>query len=175
MSRYSKSYLHRFKITFASVMALITLIYSSIGLCFHDATGRLVHPSEFENKWIIVNYWADWCDSCIEEIPELNSFYKNNKAENIVIFGVNYDKLANPTLVQVIQKMGIMFPVLQEDPAKKWHLGEITVLPTTFIVSPEGDVVRKIIGPNTEQSLLKVVHNRLYGKKLNKQKKNSLA
>lgn len=156
------------------VLGLIVLAYANSGFCFHDAAGRSVPSSMFTNKWVIVNYWADWCDSCMEEIPELNNFYKNNQDNNIVIIGVNYDGLASPILRQAIQKAGILFPVLQENPAQKWRLGEVTVLPTTFIVNPDGDVVRKIIGPNTEQSLLKIVHNRLYGKKSNKEKKNSL-
>jgi len=157
------------------VMAIILAFYSHICFSFHDATGRSISLSDFKNKWIIVNYWADWCDSCIEEIPELNNFYKNNQDNNILIIGVNYDNLPNPVLQQAIRKTGILFPVLQEDPAKVWRLGEITVLPTTYIINPDGDVVRKIIGPNTEQSLLKIIHNRLYGKKNIKEKKNPIA
>ncbi len=154
------------------MMVLVLSFYSYMAFSFHDATGRFIPISEFKNKWIIVNYWADWCDSCIEETPELNNFYKNNHDSNILIVGVNYDRLPNPVLRQAIQRTGILFPVLQEDPAEVWRLGEVTVLPTTFIINPDGDVVRKIIGPNTEQSLLKIVHNRLYGKKNIKEKKN---
>lgn len=156
------------------VTALVLSFYSHVGFSFHDSMGRFLPSSEFKNKWIIVNYWADWCDSCIEEIPELNNFYKNNQDSNILIFGVNYDGLPNSVLRQAIKKSGIVFPVLQEDPAQVWGLGEVTVLPTTFIINPDGDVVRKIIGPNTEQSLLKIVHNRLYGKKNIKEKKNQV-
>src|SRR5689334_3073620 len=97
------------------VMALALFVYSHITFAFHDASGRFISNSEFKNKWIIVNYWADWCDSCIEEIPELNNFYKNNHDNNILIFGVNYDRLPNPLLRQAIKKTGILFPVLQED------------------------------------------------------------
>ncbi len=157
------------------VIALVLSCYSYVGFSFHDATGRFLPASEFKNKWIIVNYWADWCDSCIEEIPELNNFYKNNQDSNIMIIGVNYDNLPGPSLRRAIKKSGILFPVLQEDPAQAWRLSEIVALPTTFVINPEGVVVRKIIGPNTEQSLLKIIHNRLYGKKNIKEKKNPIA
>jgi thiol-disulfide isomerase/thioredoxin len=26
---------------------------------------------KLQGKWIVVNYWADWCAPCIKEIPEL--------------------------------------------------------------------------------------------------------
>ncbi len=157
------------------VVAIIFSFYSHTIFAFHDSTGRFLSSSAFKNKWIIVNYWADWCDSCIEEIPELNSFYKNNQDSNVLIIGVNYDGLPNNVLREAIKKTGILFPVLQENPAQMWRLGEITALPTTFIINPDGIVVRKIIGPNTEQSLLKIIHNRLYGKKNIKEKKNQVA
>lgn len=145
------------------------LTYSLQGFSFQDAYGRHISDAMLENKWIIINYWADWCDSCLEEIPELNNFYKNNQDNNIIILGVNYDKLPPLDLRLAIVKTGIMFPVLQDDPTNKWRLGEITVLPTTYIINPNGDIVRKIIGPNTEQSLLKIIHNKLYGKKKSNQ------
>lgn len=136
-----------------------------------DSHGRIVKASDLRNKWVIVNYWADWCSGCIEEIPELNRFYQNNRDQNVVILGVNYDQLPPAYLQQSIQQTGIEFPVLLEDPRLLWHLGEVSVLPTTFIVNPNGDVMRKIIGPNTEQSLLRAVQNTLVK---NKTKKTSI-
>ena len=29
---------------------------------------------DFLGKWLIVNYWADWCPPCIKEMPELENF-----------------------------------------------------------------------------------------------------
>lgn len=151
-----------FLILLCSIMTVTG--YAQVVGQFHDAEGRSVRLGDLKHKWLIINYWADWCDSCIEEIPELNSFYEHNQDNNIVLLGVNYDQLSQPDLKQAMRRSGIIFPVLLEDPRLMWQLGDITVLPTTFIINPHGDVVKKIIGPNTEQSLLKVVHNRLASK-----------
>jgi len=126
---------------------------------FHDAEGKSVPVSEFKGKWIIVNYWATWCDICLDEIPELNRLYRNNHDKNILIYGVNYDQLSPVGLKNTVRKMKIRFPVLAEDPSQMWQLDEITNLPTTFIINPRGEVVKKIVGgPNTETSLLELVH-----------------
>lgn len=124
----------------------------------HDADGKVIHFSSFKNKWIIVNYWADWCESCIEEIPELNKFYEHNTNKNVLMYGVNYDQLPHYDLQRSIHKMGIAFPVLQEDPSFLWKFGDIPVIPMTFIINPEGKVVKRIIGLNTEESLRAVVN-----------------
>jgi thiol-disulfide isomerase/thioredoxin len=117
---------------------------------FHDTQGNVI---DFGNKWVVVNYWAPWCGICFKEIPELNSYYQNNKASDVVFVGVNYDHLPKDKLKQAIQKMDIQFPVLLEDPKNIYGFGELEILPTTFIINPKGKVAKTIIGPNTEESL----------------------
>jgi thiol-disulfide isomerase/thioredoxin len=144
------------------VMFSMTIVcFAQVSGNFHDSAGRAIKMHELKDKWIVINYWADWCESCVEEIPELNKFYRHNQDKNILIFGVNYDQLPLPYLRQAVHKTGISFPVLYEDPRILWQLGDVTVLPTTFIINPQGDVVKKVIGPNTEQSLLKIMTNNL--------------
>jgi len=140
--------------------------FSSVNYKFTDTDGKVYSPKDLKNKWVIVNYWASWCDSCIDEIPELNKFHSHNKDKNILILGVNYDHLPPPHLNNTINSLGIKFPVLQEDPGKYLRLGIVSVLPTTFVINPNGDIVKKVIGANTEQSLLKIVHNQMLAKKL---------
>ena len=33
-------------------------------------------------KWVVVNYWAEWCGPCREEIPELNALYHEIYKDN---------------------------------------------------------------------------------------------
>ena len=35
--------------------------------------GSDTNLAKLNGKWIVVNYWADWCAPCIKEIPELNN------------------------------------------------------------------------------------------------------
>ncbi len=124
----------------------IILLTLSLMSCSRDNSVSL---SALKGKWIIINYWAVWCDSCVKEIPELNHFYQHNQDKNILLFGVNYDHTPMPDL--------ILYPVLVEDPKKFFKLADVDVLPVTFIIDPQGKVVKSIIGPNTEKSLFKIM------------------
>ena len=49
--------------------------------------------SSLKGKWVYINYWANWCQPCLEEIAAFNQFYDKYKNKNIAVFGVNYDGL----------------------------------------------------------------------------------
>jgi thiol-disulfide isomerase/thioredoxin len=128
------------------------------GSVLHDTKGNVMQVSELRGKWVIVNYWADWCESCIKEIPELNQFYQHNQDENIILLGVNYDRMPMADLQKAMSKTHIAFPVMLEDPAQTWVLSAVDALPVTFIIDPNGNVAKRIVGENTEKTLLKTIH-----------------
>jgi peroxiredoxin len=125
----------------------------------HTANGEMISANELKGKWVIINYWAAWCASCVKEMPALNQFYLHNRTRNIVVYGVNYESLTLSDLQEAIRKVGIKFPVLLENPSSVWRLSEIDVIPTTFIINPQGRVVKKIVGPSTEESLNKILQD----------------
>lgn len=125
---------------------------------FHDVRGESVQEATLKNKWVVVTYWATWCHTCMREIPELNRFYQNNHDKNVEFYGVNFDQLELGDLKTAMMKTAITFPVLVEDPHQLWQLGEIEMLPTTFIINPKGEIVKKIIGLNTAQSLTNTIN-----------------
>lgn len=119
----------------------------------HDSQGQQTTVEQLKNKWVIINYWASWCEACVEEIPELNRFYHDNKDHSIVMYGVNFDGPPPSDLMNMIKENHIDYPVLFENPTDIWHLGSLDMIPTTFIINPEGKIVKTMVGGLTEESL----------------------
>jgi thiol-disulfide isomerase/thioredoxin len=142
------------KIILILLCVLMTaMAYSKQEPVFYDTAGNKVQLSKLKGKWVVVNYWADWCPTCMREIPELNDFYRRTRNTNIVFYSVNYDGLTQDDLKNSITKAGVNFPVLTENPGEAWDLGTVEALPTTFILNPQGKVVEKKVGYNSERSL----------------------
>ena len=134
------------------VVSLVVLCACSQPLDFVDTDGNGYRYSDIQGKWQVINYWATWCAPCIREIPELIRLDENN--DNVVVFGVNFDAPEGEEIARQIEKMGITFPVYQEDPHVHLGIQMPEVLPTTVLIDPEGKVAEVLVGPQTEASLL---------------------
>jgi len=125
---------------------------------FYDTNGNTVQLSLLRGKWIVVNYWAIWCSACRQEIPELNQFYKKTKEMNVLFYGVDYDDLSLAQLKTAMESIDIHYPSLTSDPGSAWNLDNVDVIPTTFIINPEGRVVKVITGTTTEDDLVDTIN-----------------
>ena len=112
------------------------------------ADGRGLPVSEWGGRWLVINYWAEWCAPCRKEIPELNHLH-HEQAGEVMVLGVNYDGLTGEKLTTLIDEMGIEFPVLVHDPRERWQQDLPQVLPSTLIIDPEGQLQRVLVGPQS--------------------------
>ena len=62
----------------------------------------------YGGQWLYVNYWAEWCAPCLEEIPELNAFHRaDNGAE---VLGINFDQVDSARMAVQAEALQIAFP-----------------------------------------------------------------
>lgn len=131
-------------------------LYLGLALCLTACADGKTSKAETElahlrGQWLLVNYWAQWCRPCIEEIPELNAFDKRHSDVSVV--GVNFDGASGEELRDQEWRLGVAFPTLKTDPAAQLGINRPAVLPTTLIVRPDGEVAATLVGPQTEKSL----------------------
>ena len=121
---------------------------------FKDATGKGVNLKDDQGRWLALNVWADWCDPCREEIPELNAVYQSGA---IRVLGYDFDGSQASELNDKIVKLSIDFPVLVSSPLERLKTQTPQALPATFIVSPKGELVETLYGPQTQNTIEQAV------------------
>lgn len=111
-----------------------------------DQDGR---PVSADGKWLVINYWAQWCSPCQREVGELSRLHAQVQGQPVQVLGVSFDPLEKVALREAMQEMGIDYPVLVRDPASQ--LGEATPrgLPMTLLVDPQGRVQQRLAGEQT--------------------------
>ncbi|WP_430417615.1 TlpA family protein disulfide reductase [Marinobacter adhaerens] len=136
-------------------MALLILVMSGCQkIELERAEGTKLNWDTLRGQWVLVNYWAEWCKPCLEEIPELNEL---DKAPDITVFAVNFDGVRGDALVELGERMGIEFTMLADDPGPGFGWTLPVALPATFLVNPGGDLVETRFGPQTEEELRAVI------------------
>ena len=109
---------------------------------------------DYAGQWVIVNFWAEWCAPCLEEIPELNQIHRAGQKYNVSVLGVSFDPIANKTLKSTVAKLGFEYPVMATNPVPILPFSLPESLPTNYIIAPNGEVVAKLVGTQTHESLL---------------------
>jgi len=121
---------------------------------FEKPDGTVLHWESLRGHWVLVNYWAEWCKPCLEEIPELNNL---DRSSAIVVLGVNFDDIQGQELISLAEEMGIRYGMLNEDPGPKLGWQTPVALPATFVIDPEGDLVEARFGPQTEADIKELI------------------
>ncbi len=119
--------------------------------------GATIDLTKLGGKWVIINYWASWCRPCYKEIPELNKVAANYQ-NKLLVLGISYDQVAIDKLPTVIKKMQIKFPTLKVDPAMELGIENVPGLPVTYLINPQGKLVKELLGVQTEATLLKAIN-----------------
>ena len=118
-----------------------------------DLEGRTHRLFEYRGRWVVLNYWATWCPPCLEEIPELSLFQEGYKDQGVVVIGVNLEDIGTERLKGFVDAQFIDYPVWRIKPAYHTPLGRILGLPTSFVVSPLGQVTQVHVGAVTGDEL----------------------
>jgi peroxiredoxin len=131
----------------------ITALADPVDFTLNDVNGKPRSLSEFRGKWVIVNYWATWCPPCLDEIPELVEFHEKHKDKDAVVLGISFEDVEPEYLHDFVDTHFMTYPVLSMDPVPVTPLGPVLGLPTTYIISPQGERVARQEGPVTGEAI----------------------
>jgi thiol-disulfide isomerase/thioredoxin len=124
-----------------------------------QARGELLALAEFRGEPLVVNFWATWCPPCVEEMPELSSFYDKYQPKGIELLGIAVDSPSN--VREFLEERQFSYPLVvagANGTELARRLGSrIDAFPYTVLIAPDGQVVRHKMGRIYEEELIKWV------------------
>ncbi|MFQ3236646.1 MAG: thiol-disulfide isomerase/thioredoxin [Paraglaciecola sp.] len=139
--------------TVLSILALGAgiLAFNSQRPDFTTLDGNDYQWQNLQGKWVVVNYFAQWCAPCLREIPQLNQFYQENTPQ-IELFAISFDPASDQQLTDMQQEFNIQFPLIAQVRGLL-PMVRPNSLPATFLIAPNGTVAKQLLGEQSAESL----------------------
>jgi thiol-disulfide isomerase/thioredoxin len=106
-----------------------------------------------QGKWTVLNIWGTRCPPCLEEIPELIHFHDDHKDTKAIVVGIaidfpSYGYAKKKEVLEFVSEHLVDFPVLLSDASISEQIGAgiLEGLPTTYLYTPQGDLVGMQLG-----------------------------
>jgi thiol-disulfide isomerase/thioredoxin len=120
---------------------------------FTDGEGKLRNLEEFENKVILLNFWATWCTSCVVEMGELDNLQKFFRKKPFQVIGLSQDFKGAEQVKKFFTANKIVNLEIFHDPGNKiFRSLNIAGLPTAILINGEGKAVAELKGKVDYQS-----------------------
>ena len=121
-----------------------------IDMEYPDVNGNPVSLSSVvnntKNRYVLVDFWATWCSSCVAKIPELTEIYAKYHEKGLELFGIsldvypeeweNYVKAKNFTWVNVCEGCGG-----GKKNSKVWYDYSLSGIPTTVLIDCQTGII----------------------------------
>jgi len=124
-------------------------------LVVDELSGQAFDLTALRGKVVVINFWATWCQPCRQEMPVLDSFYRQHHANGLDMLGLSVDRSRDREQVLTVMK-SFTYPAAMLDDAKDNGFGMPSALPETFVVDADG-VLRARFTPDknpvTDKSL----------------------
>ena len=118
--------------------------------------GGTVRLSDFRGKPVYINFWAAWCEPCVEELPAHDEFYRRYH-DRIAYLAVNERETTAriERHLREIEEKGLTMtmPILLDRQGRVGEAYRLGGMPETWLVDPDGIARYQWIGVSTFEQL----------------------
>ncbi len=119
---------------------------------------------DLQDKVVLVDFWATWCEPCLETMPRLQKLYSAYSAKGFDVWGVSIDEDKDRVekIKKMVDKMDISYPIFvdtKQTPA--WYQFKVKAIPAMYLLDGESQIVAQWTGKIDYEEVEKEVLRRL--------------
>ena len=132
-----------------------------------NSTQLLDLIEESESALTLLNFWATWCDPCVEEFPDLVTLSKNHNPTELRVIFVSTDfERSLPSVRQFLDKQNLDLVSYYKSESDNTFINAMNpnwsgALPATFVYDNAGNKLEFWIGSRTLEELETIINKHL--------------
>jgi len=118
--------------------------------------GSSVALADLRGQAVLVNIWASWCLPCRAEMPDMQTVYEEYASQGFTILAVNAtDQDSRSNAAEFAAEYNLTFPILLDLDGQVGRLYQVSALPSSFFILPDGTIQEVVIGGPMAEALLR--------------------
>lgn len=107
--------------------------------------GETITLASLRGHPVLINFWATYCPSCIDEMPAIESVYEAYRDQGFVVVGINTGE-SMAAIQGYVRRTGVTYPIALDPDAKAQKAYKVYDLPRSVFIDADGMVVVDHIG-----------------------------
>ncbi len=106
---------------------------AALPIALHKLGGKPFALTDLRGKVVLVNFWATWCEPCIEELPSMQRLRDRLGTAHFEVLAVNYQE-GEPRIRAFLQRVPLDFPIVRDTDGGVARAWKVRIFPTSFVV-----------------------------------------
>ncbi|NBT58011.1 TlpA family protein disulfide reductase [bacterium] len=116
-------------------------------LDFHLPNGQRVSLHDFQGRSVLMNFWATWCEPCLEEMPSLKALEKNYRSHGLTVLAINIEETPESDLRDKLTGLELPSNLIFNVKRSQISHYKLEGIPYTIFINREGRPVKNFEGP----------------------------
>lgn len=122
---------------------------------FDTPAGASLPMKAFQGRPLVINFWATWCGPCVEEMPLIDAFFRQNESKGWQVIGLAIDQ---PSRVrQFLTQFPVAYTIglagLTGTELAKQLGNAVGGLPFTVVLDGQGNLIQRKLGKLTADEI----------------------
>ncbi|MNY50209.1 Thiol-disulfide oxidoreductase ResA [compost metagenome] len=108
-----------------------------------------------EKKYVLIDFWASWCEPCRDDLPFLKDTYEKYKDKGFEIISISRDKNLNSWRKAIAdEKIGLWKHIsVAENQTKIEDNYLVTAIPVKILINKRGEIIGRWKGSGDENKM----------------------
>ena len=113
---------------------------AAVDLDLEALHGGRVALSSMSGDWLVLTFWATWCQPCLVEMPTLERMNQRLEGRAVSILGVSVDR-EREVIMDFVKRQALELAVLWDEGGRAARAYKAASIPVTYVIDPSGRIV----------------------------------